>query len=153
MSGNGTVGLPERIAYWNSELPNYVYQFAATHPNVSTAIYDSHTLWSLVIDDPTKYGFQNAICNCSCNSCIWVDGLHSTFAMHKIYAADLTNFLGNTNHSLPPANTTTNSTTSNTTGSGSPSKSMSSRTLPINITIFVISVAAAVIGVGMLPGI
>src|SRR5271170_2506404 len=139
MLGNGSIEVPGRIEYWNTELPNYVSDFAATHPNVTTAIYDAHTLWSLVIDDPPKYGFENAICNCSCNSCIWVDGLHSTFAMHKIFAADLTNFLGNTNHSLPSANTT------NPTGSAS-------TMLQIDFTVFVLSLFLTSLSVDMLSG-
>lgn len=144
MLENTVPDLAERIEYWNSELPNYVSDFAATHSGVSTAIYDAHALWTMVLDDPKKYGFKDAVCNCSCNTCIWVDGLHSTYAMHKIFAADLTNFLGNTNHSLPAANTT------NSTGSASTS---SSRALPIDLTVFVTSILLTSIVVGILSGV
>ena len=132
--GNGSADLPGRIEDWNSQLPSYVSSFAASHPNITTALYDSHALFTMVLNDPKKYGFKDAVSSCNFSTCIWSDGLHSTFAMHKILAADLTNFLGNTDHSLTSAN------------------SGASRTSSHPLTLFILSMIVAFIGGAVLSG-
>lgn len=84
--------LQSRISQWNSAFPDYSKQFAANHSDISVALYDVHSLFNTVLDDPSKYGFVDAISSCQNSTCIWADGVHSTFAMHNIIADDMNQF-------------------------------------------------------------
>jgi hypothetical protein len=103
--------LGARIAQWNSLLPQHANDFSNQHSNISVAVYDLHTLFITVLNNPTKYGFANATAGCHTGECIWVDeGPHSTYAMHKIIAADMVRFLES-----PTISTTPTSSPSSTT--------------------------------------
>src|SRR5271169_2366577 len=93
--GNTTSSLGSRIAQWNSALPQFVKGFLSNHSDISAMVYDVHTLFTEVLDNPKKYGFKDAISECHTSDCIWADDVHSTFAMHRIIAAGLAQFLGN----------------------------------------------------------
>jgi hypothetical protein len=90
-------------------LPQYANDFASRYSNISVAIYDLHSFFSTVLDNPQRYGFQDATSGCHTSDCIWVDqGPHSTYGMHKIIAADMAHVLGNptptisVNPTIPP---------------------------------------------------
>jgi hypothetical protein len=94
-SGNTTVGLGSNISKWNSMIPQYAKQFSNNHSDASVALWDVHSLYMTVLSNPTAYGFRDNITICHTSSCIWADGVHSTFAMHQIVATNLLKFLGN----------------------------------------------------------
>ena len=54
-------------------LPGYVNNFTATHSGVRSIIYDAHTLFSHILDNPHWYGFKNNYCF-SCIGCYNVTG-------------------------------------------------------------------------------
>jgi len=93
--GSSTAGLGSRIAQWNSALPQYARQFSRNHSDISVGVYDVHTFFVSVLNNPTAYGFKDAISVCHTSDCIWADDVHSTFAMQKLIATDLLKFLGN----------------------------------------------------------
>ena len=139
MAGNATPDISSRISEWNATLPQYADDFASRHSNISVAVYDVHALFTTVLDNPQKYGFENATSGCHTSECIWVDeGPHSTYGMHKIIAADIVHFLGN-----PSPTISTNPTAS----------SAAARLLSFNIPLIGIAVVASGLLVGMSSGI
>jgi hypothetical protein len=137
ITGKTASSLGRRIAQWNSALPHFVNGFLSNHSDIAVAVYDAHKLFTEVLDNPTKYGFRDAISQCHKSDCIWADDIHSTFATHKIVAADLARFLGNpsaTASPMPP---------------GSSPKSTSTKRSTINMA----SLAIAHVAVGLLVGI
>jgi phospholipase/lecithinase/hemolysin len=86
-------GLQSRIIEWNTRLEEFAAAFRARHCSVSVSIYDTSALMNKVLDDPEKYGFKDSLSSCHSEECIWYDGIHITFAMHKILAHDIANFL------------------------------------------------------------
>jgi hypothetical protein len=130
-TGNATPNLSSRISQWNTVLPQYADDFASRHSNISVAVYDLHTLFTTVLDNPQKYGFKNATAGCHTSDCIWVDeGPHSTYGMHMIIAADMAHFLGN-----PSPTISTNPTASSASGAA--------RILSLNLPFMGIVLAAS----------
>jgi hypothetical protein len=92
--GNGSVRLRARIAEWNAALDECVEVFRRDHEDITVEIYDAAKLFTEVLDDPKKYGFKDAVSDCSDDG-VWLDYLHPTSAMHKVLAADVVKFLTN----------------------------------------------------------
>lgn len=86
-------GLQSRIIEWNTRLEEYAAAFRARHCSASVSIFDTSALMNKVLDNPAKYGFKDSLSSCHTDECIWYDGIHITFAMHKILAHDIANFL------------------------------------------------------------
>jgi phospholipase/lecithinase/hemolysin len=75
-------------------LLEFAYAFRMRHCSISVSVFDTVPLFNEVLDHPTKYGFTDAMSVCGTKECIWYDGIHPTFAMHKILANELATFLG-----------------------------------------------------------
>ena len=60
---------------------------------VAAVVYDTHALFTEVLNEPGKWGFKDNLSKCHDWDCIWDDDLHPTFAMHKVVAKDLAAFL------------------------------------------------------------
>ena len=83
-----------RILRWNALLTHFTFTFSQRHSStLSAVIYDTHTLFTEVLDDPEKYGFKDNFSKCHAKECIWDDDLHPTFAMHEVVARDLARVL------------------------------------------------------------
>lgn len=146
-TGNTTPDLGSRISQWNSLLPQYANNFLSQHSNISVAVYDLHTLFETVLNNPTKYGFKDATSGCHTSECIWVDeGPHSTYGMHKVIAADMVRFLENPTSPTSPFPTPT--TTSTTT----PSKSATAQMVRFDLPYISIALVVGGLLVGVLSG-
>lgn len=95
ITGNGISTLGPRITQWNAALPQFVNGFLNQYSDISVTVYDVHTLFTTVLNNWESYGFKDAVSQCHISDCIWADGVHSTFAMHRIIAADLAQVLRN----------------------------------------------------------
>lgn len=80
-----------RICKWNIELEANISR--KRNPDAAIEVYDAAKFFNNVLDNPTKYGFKDAISKGDSNECIWQDLLHPTTAMHKVLAADVAKFL------------------------------------------------------------
>ena len=138
--GNSPSSLGRRIAQWNSALPQFVNDFISNHKDISVVVYDAHKLINGVLDQPKKYGFKDAISQCHTSDCIWADGVHATFATHRIIAADFARFLGNPAATAPPM------------PPGSSPTSASTRRSTVNMAIPAIAHIAVGLFVGILSG-
>ena len=82
-----------RIALWNQKLTRFVQQFPERHADVVAEIYDVASLFHEVLDNPTKYTFENQISSDNTVDYIWYDALHPSTAMQDIIASDIARFL------------------------------------------------------------
>jgi hypothetical protein len=55
-------------------------------------IYDVHTFFGNVLDNPSQYSFTNNTCQ-DAAGCIWCGGFHILSAMHDIIAKDMQSVL------------------------------------------------------------
>jgi phospholipase/lecithinase/hemolysin len=92
-NAKGDDNLQYRIAEWNSQLRKYAKAFHERHCSISFKIYNANGQLTDILDHPEKYGFKDEWAICHEQECIWNDGIHPTFAVHKLWAEDLTNFL------------------------------------------------------------
>lgn len=53
----------------------------------SAVEYDTWNFMSKVLEDPTRYGFQNATCIGA--GCVWWDNYHPTSAFHRLMAREM----------------------------------------------------------------
>lgn len=71
-----------------------VKAFRRRHSDIFAAIYNTTVIYNDALDNPTKYGFKDAISSCQTKECIWNDDVHPTFELHRLLAADLVTYLG-----------------------------------------------------------
>ena len=83
----------QRINAWNTTLREKVVQKRTV--DVAIDVYDTEEIFKQVLDNPVKYGFEDAISTGDSDEYIWSDFLHPTTAMHKVIAADFAKFLAN----------------------------------------------------------
>ena len=76
-----------RIILWNSYLQTVVKEFLEGHSEAITAIYDVASVFTSVLDDPTKFGFKDST-DWGDENCVWDDALHPTSKMHHIIAEE-----------------------------------------------------------------
>lgn len=93
-SGHNDEGVRNLINEWNALLNEFTIVFRQRYANLVTAlVYDTHALFTEVLNEPEKWGFKDNLSKCHDWECIWDDDLHPTFAMHKVVAKDLAAFL------------------------------------------------------------
>jgi phospholipase/lecithinase/hemolysin len=83
----------ERIAAWNAELLKFVAAFQRRHQDIYVYLYDSAPVFDVILDEPGRFGFKDAISECSQKDCVWSDGAHPAFGLHRILAQDIASFL------------------------------------------------------------
>ena len=67
--------------------------FRYHHADAFVQIYDTMDIFNTVFHNPAKYGFRDATRICQTGECVWNDGIHPAFSMHKLIAEDLAKFL------------------------------------------------------------
>ncbi|CAF9913776.1 MAG: hypothetical protein HETSPECPRED_001657 [Heterodermia speciosa] len=77
---------------YNLELAKQANDWAGTHPDADTSIYDFHAWMTKILDAPQQYGFQDATCSGDGTSkCIWweVSNVHTTSTFQDLLAKDM----------------------------------------------------------------
>ena len=55
-------------------------------------LFSSYDLFTRLLDDPSRYGFNEATA-CMSGGCVWYDHLHPTSQVHDLIATELAQFL------------------------------------------------------------
>ncbi|GAA5836060.1 hypothetical protein JCM9279_002181 [Rhodotorula babjevae] len=110
--GDVRVKLGASIAAWNAVLRLYVREIPRRHPGASARLVDTWTWLDDLLDVADEYGFVNTKCWCplyargryeagvpeelSLEECgaslaqhVWYDGVHPTWAVHRLLAASV----------------------------------------------------------------
>ncbi|KAF9528018.1 hypothetical protein CPB83DRAFT_364703 [Crepidotus variabilis] len=97
--------LGTRIQAWNTALVSAAAAFQTKHSDISTFVYDSWTLFSKLLDNPSQYGFTDVT---TTGGSFWQDVIHPKAKVHDYMAQDLVAFLkSQTPSSSPPTTTPT----------------------------------------------
>ncbi|CAE7099416.1 unnamed protein product [Rhizoctonia solani] len=110
---NNNATLASLISSWNTQLKASGEAFQAKHSDVAVFYYDSWSLYTKLLDNPTQYGFTDIT---STGGDFWIDTIHPRSKVHQYMAEDLANFLARqTGSATNPTTTTVTSTTVATT--------------------------------------
>lgn len=82
----------EKYMRWNTLLSQYVAAFAAEHEHATTMAFSSHVVFSDIIKNPVKYGFQEDHAR-KFRGTVWVDHIHPTSKVHRVVADSIVSFL------------------------------------------------------------
>ncbi|KAJ1301611.1 hypothetical protein OPQ81_008859 [Rhizoctonia solani] len=129
---NNNATLASLISSWNTQLKASGEAFQAKHSDVAVFYYDSWSLYTKLLNNPTQYGFTDVT---STGGSFWIDTIHPRTKVHQYMAEDLANFLASqtgsaTNPTTTTATRTTTSTISqiSTTATGTTSAPVSTST-------------------------
>ncbi|KAH7922567.1 hypothetical protein BV22DRAFT_1094380 [Leucogyrophana mollusca] len=78
----------DRYLTWNRLLKSRIEAFASDNKNASVILFSVHSVITAILDDPTKYGFQEEDVTDEGGG-IWLDELHFTSDVHSIIAQQL----------------------------------------------------------------
>ncbi|CAE6497020.1 unnamed protein product [Rhizoctonia solani] len=110
---NNNATLASLVTSWNTQLKTSAEAFQAKHSDVSVFYYDSWSLYTKLLDDPTQYGFTDVT---STGGSFWIDTIHPRTKVHQYMAEDLAKFLATqTGSATNPVTTATTRTTTITT--------------------------------------
>ncbi|KAH7122521.1 hypothetical protein B0J11DRAFT_581222 [Dendryphion nanum] len=75
------------IQQFNGLLANRTQAFKASHEGVKATVVDTQKPFNTAIDNPQRYGSQNATCwDSNGRSCLWFNDYHPGLAIHKLVA-------------------------------------------------------------------
>ncbi|KAF8711714.1 P-loop containing nucleoside triphosphate hydrolase protein, partial [Rhizoctonia solani] len=110
---NNNATLASLVTSWNTQLKTSAEAFQAKHSDVAVFYYDSWSLYTKLLDNPTQYGFTDVT---STGGSFWIDTIHPRTKVHQYMAEDLAKFLAaQTGSATNPVTTTTTRTTAITT--------------------------------------
>ncbi|KZV94991.1 hypothetical protein EXIGLDRAFT_766583 [Exidia glandulosa HHB12029] len=84
--------LGDKYIAWNTSLNAAVERFRETHSDISAFLFSSFAVFSDVLDNPEAFGLKASDAFKS-YSTVWVDHLHPTSAVHKIFATRISEYL------------------------------------------------------------
>ncbi|KAG9080089.1 hypothetical protein FRC06_007088, partial [Ceratobasidium sp. 370] len=113
-AGNKNTTLEGLITTWNNQLKTSAAAFQAKHSDIATFYYDSWSLYTKLLDNPSTYGFTDV--NTTGGS-FWIDTIHPRTKVHQYMAADLATFLQSQTGTANPSTTQTTSTSTTKTTS------------------------------------
>ncbi|KAI0810961.1 hypothetical protein BC629DRAFT_1654462 [Irpex lacteus] len=102
-----TAPSPEHYQTWNTALHNSISTFAAAHPDTTTLLFSSYDLFTRILDEPGKYGFDERTAHVA-GGCFWYDHLHPTSQVHDAIATEVARFLASRAPLSGPSSTGTN---------------------------------------------
>ncbi|KAL2060063.1 hypothetical protein VTL71DRAFT_9885 [Oculimacula yallundae] len=76
------------IKVFNDNLPKHVAAFQDKHPDGQIMMYDVHTFFTKVLDDPKAYGFKDNISEDE-DGCMWSGGFHIRTGFDDVIAKDM----------------------------------------------------------------
>ena len=82
-----------RIEEWNEILHQHFLQFQGQYNDMTAVIYDTSIIFNEVLDNPEKHGFKDIVSVCDEDDCLWYNGAHPAYGLHRILAVDLERFL------------------------------------------------------------
>jgi phospholipase/lecithinase/hemolysin len=91
--GNNNPNLKWQIAEWNTHLKAFTWEFKKRHSDIFIDIYDAAKVINRMLDNPSKFGFKDAISSCRTAECVWKDQVHPTFAAQRILAEHFAAYL------------------------------------------------------------
>ncbi|KAJ7777694.1 hypothetical protein DFH07DRAFT_731107 [Mycena maculata] len=98
MIANGpasTALLATDIADYNTKLATTVSSFKANNTGVTTWLWDAHTVFTTILNDPTAYGFVDPVSYGNTGD-FWANNYHPGPAAHQIFAQDIASLLTGT---------------------------------------------------------
>ncbi|KAG4424239.1 hypothetical protein IFR04_002643 [Cadophora malorum] len=78
----------EMIQVFNENLPKHVAAFQDKHPDGQIILYDVHTFFSKVLDDPQAYGFKDNFSQDE-DGCMWSGTFHIRTGFDDVIAKDM----------------------------------------------------------------
>ncbi|KAF9077718.1 hypothetical protein BDP27DRAFT_1499370 [Rhodocollybia butyracea] len=84
--------LESNVQMFNDALSNHTAGFAEQNPSATVMTFDSHAVFSFILDHPSDFGFTNITGFCTCEDptgFFWFNDGHPTQAVHKLVAAAL----------------------------------------------------------------
>ncbi|KAH7389135.1 hypothetical protein BKA64DRAFT_130571 [Cadophora sp. MPI-SDFR-AT-0126] len=78
----------EMIQVFNENLPKHVAAFQDNHPDGQIILYDVHTFFSKVLDDPKAYGFKDNMSQDE-DGCMWSGSFHIRTGFDDVIAKDM----------------------------------------------------------------
>ncbi|KAF8601029.1 hypothetical protein BDV93DRAFT_608395 [Ceratobasidium sp. AG-I] len=140
---NNNTALAANITTWNTQLQTYATAFQAKHSDIATFYYDSWSLYTKLLNNPSTYGFTDVTTS---GGSFWIDTIHVRTKVHQYMAADLATFLQN-----QAASTTNPATTSTATSTISSTTTRTTTSTIAPVTTTTTSSAPASTATGTVP--
>ncbi|KAF7346805.1 Carbohydrate esterase family 16 protein [Mycena sanguinolenta] len=83
------------IAGFNTKLAAQITSFKANNPGVTTWLWDSNTAFTTILNNPTKYGFVDAVSYGNTGD-FWGNNYHPGTPAHQIFAQQISTLLAGT---------------------------------------------------------
>ncbi|EJD44371.1 hypothetical protein AURDEDRAFT_185040 [Auricularia subglabra TFB-10046 SS5] len=93
---DGQIMYKAALSDFNSKLAAHVAAFQATTPGVSTWFVDTYAAVTKLLDDPTKFGFQDGTSFGDGDDFIWCNAIHISPHTHNFIAKAVTDALSGT---------------------------------------------------------
>ncbi|KZP19745.1 carbohydrate esterase family 16 protein [Athelia psychrophila] len=84
------------ILGFNKKLSAKIAEFKATHPDIRTHFWDAYTVFTTILDNPTKYGFTTDGTAFGAVGDIWGNNYHPSTALYNIIGKDIASSLKST---------------------------------------------------------
>ncbi|KAF9070838.1 hypothetical protein BDP27DRAFT_1446714 [Rhodocollybia butyracea] len=88
--------LKANILDFNSQLVEFAENFKASNAGVTTLIWDSNTAFNTILDDPTAFGFIDAVSFGTGPGFFWINTLHTTSPANVFWAEGVADVLEGT---------------------------------------------------------
>ncbi|KAF9037784.1 hypothetical protein BDZ89DRAFT_1061372 [Hymenopellis radicata] len=82
------------IQGFNAKLVTRANNLKSTHAGVKTFIWDSHAIFTRILDSPTTYGFKDATSFGTGSDIFWGNNYHPSSYAHKFFGQDVARVLG-----------------------------------------------------------
>ncbi|KAJ3782457.1 hypothetical protein GGU10DRAFT_251097, partial [Lentinula aff. detonsa] len=85
--------LKANIIDFNSQLVEFIDDFKASNAGVTTFLWDANTAFTTILDDPTAYGFIDAVSYGTDSGYFWINTLHTTSPANVYWAEGVADVL------------------------------------------------------------
>lgn len=82
----------ERCQIWNAKLADSVLEFSNQHQDATMLLFDDHTLFTRLHEDPVAFGFSEGSGHMYDQE-LYVDNIHPTTKVHQIVAREVASLL------------------------------------------------------------
>ncbi|KAJ3748325.1 hypothetical protein DFH05DRAFT_1588150, partial [Lentinula detonsa] len=85
--------LKANIIDFNSQLVEFIDDFKASNEGVTTFLWDANTAFTTILNDPTAYGFIDAVSYGTDSGYFWINTLHTTSPANVYWAEGVADVL------------------------------------------------------------
>ncbi|KAJ3731585.1 hypothetical protein DFJ43DRAFT_1184418, partial [Lentinula guzmanii] len=85
--------LKANILDFNSQLVEFIDDFKASNAGVTTFLWDANTAFTTILNDPTAYGFIDAVSYGTDSGYFWINTLHTTSPANVYWAEGVADVL------------------------------------------------------------